>query len=445
MNRLKSYGLALAAMAGLLLQPIAAHAVVDGITGPTFNLSARQDNISTADGNSVAIWGYGVGNGRAQYPGPTLIVTEGQTVTVTLTSSIARPDGSAGHVPVSIVFPGQEVSASGGSPGLLTRESDGPTDIVTYTFTASRPGTYQYHSGTQPDLQVEMGLMGALIVRPALGAGYAYNDPATRFDHEYLFLLSEMDVSIHEAVAYGNPPVDQNGHVGVDTSDFFSVYWFINGRNGPDTMADAGVPWMPTQPYNSLPRTRPGDTVLLRVIGAGRELHPFHTHGNNALVVGRDGRLLSSGPGAGADLAFSDYTIQSVPGTTYDALFSWTGKGLGWDIYGDPADPDHAHGCSDGDGDGHDDTTSEWCADHGKPLPVVLPENQDLVFGGWYSGSPFLGAMGGLPPGEGGLNLNGGLFYMWHSHTEKELTNYDIFPGGMMTMLIVEPPGVSIP
>ena len=24
---------------------------------------------------------------------------------------------------------------------------------------------------------------------------------------------------------------------------------------------------------------------------------------------------------------------------------------------------------------------------------------------------------------------------MWHSHTEKEMTNNDIFPGGMMTML----------
>jgi hypothetical protein len=34
---------------------------------------------------------------------------------------------------------------------------------------------------------------------------------------------------------------------------------------------------------------------------------------------------------------------------------------------------------------------------------------------------------------------------MWHSHTEKEITNFDIFPGGMMTMLIVEPMHVPIP
>ena len=76
---------------------------------------------------------------------------------------------------------------------------------------------------------------------------------------------------------------------------------------------------------------------------------------------------------------------------------------------------------------------------------VVLPGLQDVVFGGWYSGSPFLGQFGQLPPGEGGLNLNGGLFFMWHSHNEKELTNFDIFPGGMMTFVIIEPPGTPIP
>jgi hypothetical protein len=76
---------------------------------------------------------------------------------------------------------------------------------------------------------------------------------------------------------------------------------------------------------------------------------------------------------------------------------------------------------------------------------VLLPGDQELTFGGMYSGSPFLGTLGSLPPGEGGLNPNAGFVFMWHSHTEKEMTNWDIFPGGMMTMLIIEPPGVPIP
>ena len=69
-------------------------------------------------------------------------------------------------------------------------------------------------------------------------------------------------------------------------------------------------------------------------------------------------------------------------------------------------------------------------ADHGKPFPVLLPENQDLTFGGFWSGSPFLGTMAALPPGEGGMNPAGGFVYMWHSHTEKEMVNNDVFPGG---------------
>ncbi len=76
---------------------------------------------------------------------------------------------------------------------------------------------------------------------------------------------------------------------------------------------------------------------------------------------------------------------------------------------------------------------------------MTLPEQQSLTFGGFCSGSPFLGTVELLPPGQGGLNPNAGFTFMWHSHTEKELTNYDIFPGGMMTMLIVEPPGTPIP
>jgi hypothetical protein len=139
----------------------------------------------------------------------------------------------------------------------------------------------------------------------------------------------------------------------------------------------------------------------------------------------------------------------SVPGQTVDALFSWTGEKLGWDIYGGTdVWPQMEHECIDNDNDGYADANSdypmEWCADHGKPFPVTLPETQNLAFGGWWSGSPYMGGEGNLPPGEGGLNPFGGFFFMWHSHMEKELTNFDIFPGGMLSMMVVEPPGTQI-
>jgi hypothetical protein len=141
---------------------------------------------------------------------------------------------------------------------------------------------------------------------------------------------------------------------------------------------------------------------------------------------------------SGADAGISDFTLTVAPGQTYDAVWSWDGRGLGWDILGhlpgDPCDP-AAEEC--------DVLSPDY--DHGKPIPVSIPEQQFLTFGGFWSGSPFLGQEGALPPGEGGLNLDGGYFYMWHSHTEAELVNFDVAPGGMMTMMIVEAPGVSIP
>ncbi len=408
----------------LLLMSLAGartEAAIDGVTGTNFDFTAKPAIISTPDGDSLLVWGYALDDGEMQYPGPTLIVDQGDTITINLTNALGVP-----NMPVSLVFPGQEgVSATGGSAGLLTQESTGPAlaDKVTYTFTASNPGTYLYNSGTRPELQVEMGLLGAIIVRPA-AANQAYNHPDTAFDQEYLFLLTEMDPMVHYYASLELYDV-------IDNSEHKAVLWFINGRNGPDTMADAYAPWLPNQPYNILPRTHVGETVLARVISAGRDLHPFHFHGNHVTLIGRDGRMLESTPGAGPDLARVDFTLQAVPGSTYDALWSWTGYKLGWDIYGhkngDPLEP------------------NEYAPDHGKKLPVVLPAIQDMTFGGFYRGSPFLGQFGDLPPGEGGLNLDGGMFFMWHSHAEKELANNDIFPGGMMTMMIVEPNGVPIP
>ena len=433
-----------AILAALLFFAVSTPAAIDGISGSNFDLSVKTGRIFTPDGGSLLLWGYANGNGPAQYPGPTLLVNEGDTVTITLTNNLSVT-GSGAPPNVSMVFPGQQTTlspTSPGVPGILTGEAV-PGGSVTYTFTATHPGTYTYYSGTDSALQIEMGLMGALIVRPAAGAGFAYNHPDTAFDREYLFLLSEMDPRVHLTVELDGPEELANTDY---LANPFPVIWFINGRNAPDTLDRPNLAVLPHQPYNASPLMHPGERLLMRVIGGGRDLHPFHHHGNHARIIARDGRLLESSPGSGPDISYEVYTIQSVPGETVDAIFQWTGKGLNWDIYGTPdAGAQFVHDCVDGDGDSFDDTTYEYCPDHYKPFPVVLPENLDLAFGGFYSGSPYFGNLGSLPPGEGGLNPYGGYAFMWHSHTEKELTNFDIFPGGLMTMIVIVPQGAPIP
>src|SRR2546421_9585543 len=164
------------ATAAALLLTAAAHAAAPGITGTgtagAFNLTAQPAYISQPDGQAVYSWGYGCrtapstshfvpaslsttvpGNipvapfcSTMQVPGPTLVVTEGQTVTVQLTNNLPT---SAGNT--SILFPGFNVTATGGVTGLLTQEA-APGGTVSYTFTPSSPGTRAYYSGTQGDL-----------------------------------------------------------------------------------------------------------------------------------------------------------------------------------------------------------------------------------------------------------------------------------------------------
>ena len=84
----------------------------------------------------------------------------------------------------------------------------------------------------------------------------------------------------------------------------------------------------------------------------------------------------------------------------------------------------------------------EPLADHCRPIPVSPPDNKDMFFGPLYTGSPYLGGAGTLPPGEGGFNPFGAYPFMWHSHAEKELTSYNVFPGGMLTWALVVPHAV---
>src|SRR5436305_2467559 len=158
------------------------YASAPGITGTTFNLTARDAFISQPDGASVYSWGYGCSSAPSgfdppatlmpgatcptmQVPGPTLVVREGQAVTVQLTNNLPT---SAGNT--SILFPGFNVTATGGVTGLLTQEAAPGGGTVSYTFTPSSPGTRAYYSGTQGDLQVEMGLYAAIIVLPSVAA-----------------------------------------------------------------------------------------------------------------------------------------------------------------------------------------------------------------------------------------------------------------------------------
>ncbi|MBV9574593.1 MAG: multicopper oxidase family protein [Acidobacteriales bacterium] len=529
---LRSYTLRV--VTGALALLVNAFGAAPGIQGPAFQLTASPAYLTQPDGQAVYSWGYGCtptpGSSpkflpstltttgfcsTMQVPGPTLIVTEGDSVTVTLTNKLPSAAGNT-----SILFPGFAVTTSGGVGGVLTQEAAQNTP-VTYSFTASTPGTHAYYSGTQGDLQIEMGLYGALIVLPkspvqgtaCIGdlqasndaartyhneqnfrlVSSAYDDPHTCYDREYLFQFSEMDPAIHSAAlaqvtATGNCTAGAPGcSLNVPTEPYHPTYFLINGRSMPDDMDPNYSPQYPHQPYNGNPHLHPGEQVLLRIIGQGRWQHPFHEHANHVRVLARDGNLLLTPDGA-ALAGPALFTTTTTPGMAMDGIFYYTGRGLNWDMYGHnpkstgppvaqpplTCNPD-ANGYNTGDPKAIN--YYEWCADHNKPLeqtpfgdvgangPITLPNPNILTNGNWYGGSPYLGpdatlrATGCMAPDAANTNApncattgvtppsgtianspaNEAAFaFMWHSHNEREITTNNMFPGGMMMMMLVD-------
>jgi len=506
-----------------LLLTATAFAAAPGVSDTTFNLTASAAYITQPDGQMLYSWGYGCrtqpahfvpsaisapagGCPTMQIPGPTLVVTEGQQITIQLTNNLPPSAGST-----SILFSGLNVNSTDGVVGLLTHEA-APAGVVTYTFTATNPGTHSYYSGTQSDLQVEMGMYGAIIVLPnappaagcpshnraaglnasgtALVAngendfrlsptGAAYHVPGSCYDREYLFQFSEMDPAIHsQALAQvnaANCTLDQNGalpstcRLEVPTEPYHPAYFMINGRSMPDDMDPNYAPEYPHQPYNGNPHMHPGDLVLLRIIGQGRWQHPFHEHGNHVRILGRDGNLITAPDQtnlAGPLL----FTTTTTPGLAMDGIFYWTGRGLNWDPYGHnptSADINAKLPCTpDKNGYNTGAPTAinyfEWCQDHHKPLevapfgdvnrggPATLPDSNILTNGAWYGGSAYLGPdattratapTGTTPPSGTIANPPGSeaaFAFMWHSHNEREITTNNIFPGGMMMMMLVD-------
>jgi FtsP/CotA-like multicopper oxidase with cupredoxin domain len=367
-----------------------------------FDLTARTGPSETPDGNSTLVWSYSVTGGSFQTPGPVLCVNQGDAVTVHLHNALAEN--------VSIVFPGQEgVGTSGGATdGLFTREA-GSTGDVTYTFTAAQPGTYLYESGSDQTKQVEMGLFGALVVRPAGHPDWAYADSSTQFDpkREYILVFSEVDPELHHAVETGGT---------YDINALHNRYFTVNGREFPDTIQDNGVSWLPNQPYGALVRVQPYNATqnalpaLVRMVNAGELNHPFHPHGNHLRLIAQDGRLLRSAGGADASSEHFAETIGS--GQSFDLLFKWTDQDS-WDPLNNP-------------------------------IPNATPSYRNLTFkdgNTWYSGSPYLGSKGTLPTGTISQNVCGEAYFPWHSHALNEFTNFDEGFGGMATLLRVDPLG----
>ena len=257
-------------------------------TTDSCELYAMEGTTSMLGGAPINIWGFSsTGVARsATAPGPLLVVNQGDTVSVTLHNQIAGQQ-------VSLTFPGQPITAfAAGSLSAAAEETGiGSADPAkTYTFTASRAGTFIYEAGHTANgtRQVAMGLAGALVVRSSDGSASgppATGYPTTAYDDDAVVVLSEIDPALNAAPAT------------FDMRKFAPAYRLINGKPFPST---------------DLISTDQGHTVLLRYANVGSQSHSMSLLGGDQTQVAQDGHAMK--------YAEAEVVMAIEPGATADTL-----------------------------------------------------------------------------------------------------------------------------
>jgi FtsP/CotA-like multicopper oxidase with cupredoxin domain len=258
--------------------------------------AATSVSMPNPDGSANAVvvpmWGYQSCTGFSSadtcspvsVPGPALTVpASDRTLTVHLRNQLPVPTSLVVNglhkqmVPVrweaSSKYPNRvrsfdlEASANGGQN--------------TYTWDNIKPGTYLYQSGTQPQVQVQMGLYGALSRNQFDAAGttraQAYPSATSTYDNHATLLYSEIDPALHDAVATGNYDSSTPGSTGpTSTFNYVPKYFLVNGQPFPGNAVITTV-------------GAPG-TTLLRLLNAGLTTHVPMIQGLHWDVVAEDGK-----------------------------------------------------------------------------------------------------------------------------------------------------------
>ncbi len=270
-----------------------------------FTLYVRDATMTMPDGEQIYVFGFTDDpNGHAKVPGPSLVVDEGDTVNLTLvndkdpTKTTYSPDGD-GHtihlhgLDLPSQFDGDPMTAPDGQAVMEGQN-------YTYKFVATQPGTYYYHCHQSAAEHIQMGMYGALVVRPKGLPKQAYAGTPT-FNKEYTFVLSEFDSKEH-ATDYAALYQGAGGEA--NWTQYQPNYFLINGKAWPDTAIDD----------NDNINATVGQQVLVRLINAGGTVHSMHTHGFHFQVIGSDGRKLAQ--------PYDKDTVSVAPGERYEILLN---------------------------------------------------------------------------------------------------------------------------
>lgn len=243
----------------------------------TLYINAGTLLITGNGGATLSVWGYGT-TAVPIVPAPQLTVNEGDTVNITVINN-----HTISH---NFVIPNVITDTSAIAAGSSKN----------YSFTAPAAGSYVYSDTLNTNINREMGMYGAMIVKPADGSQTAWTGgPA--YDNENVWVVSEMDKPRwNDVAAVGGT---------VATATYKPNYFMINGMGGFDAMMDMDTMVMGTIDTKS----------LVRVVNAGQFSHSLHFHGNHFQVLSINGVRQST--------PFEQWdTINVAPMTTVEVLYT---------------------------------------------------------------------------------------------------------------------------
>lgn len=291
---------------------------------------------------SVPMWGYALCGttgdsvtvppdpcaGAVTFPGPALAVPQGESLIVNLSNALPVPTSLVINGLIKTMVPVWTDGTTGARSSLSQRVRSfdaeaGPNGgAAEYTWTNVPPGTYLYQSGTNPQVQVQMGLYGAVtknaadVTSTTRAKVYAGDDSVYGYDSQALLLYSEIDPALHDAVA--GVKGASYGPAGSITStlDYAPKYFLINGRP-----AAAGAPIV-------LPAAAAG-TTLLRMLNAGLTTHVPMILGTHWDVIAEDGKPYTfttpiNNTRVSAPYKRNQYTVLLPAAKTSDVLLTTT-------------------------------------------------------------------------------------------------------------------------
>jgi Bacterial Ig domain/Multicopper oxidase len=250
-------------------------------------LQAGSTTVTMPGNVAVTMWGYASCTaafatcGAVSVPGPALTVPAADAgLTVHLRNTLTQP--------TSLVIPGQITTMT----PVWTDGTSGPRTSLTqrvrsftneaaagatadYTWPNIKPGTYLYQSGTQPQVQVQMGLYGAMAkdaVAAVASVSPAQAYAGVAYDNQVTLLYSEIDPALHAAVAGGTYGTAAGP---TSTLNYNPKYFLINGQPYSATAAPLAV--------------TAGQRTLLRFLNAGLKTHVPVLNGMYMDMVAEDG------------------------------------------------------------------------------------------------------------------------------------------------------------